>query len=128
MKLLLDTHAFIWWDSDHTNLSPQALNLCQEPENILILSVVSVWEMQIKHQLGKLKLDLSLREIINSQQRINKIQILSVTIEHVLTLDQLPTHHKYPFDRLLIAQAQMEDALLLSKDPVFKDYPVKVVW
>jgi len=69
MKLLLDTHTFIWWDSEPARLSPQALALCQDRQNVLLLSVVSVWEMQIKLQLSKLRLALPLKEIIETQQQ-----------------------------------------------------------
>jgi PIN domain nuclease of toxin-antitoxin system len=78
MKLLLDTHAFIWWDSEPAKLSPQALTLCQDRTNSLLLSVASAWEMQIKLQLGKLKLTMPLAEIIESQQQRNNIEILPV--------------------------------------------------
>jgi PIN domain nuclease of toxin-antitoxin system len=128
MKLLLDTHTFIWWDSDPRRLTPHVLEMCQDPANLLLLSVASVWEMQIKLQLGKLKLILPLAELVESQKQINKIQILAVELEHVLALDGLPPHHKDPFDRLLIAQAYIEEAVLISKDPVFTKYPLKVVW
>lgn len=128
MKLLLDTHTFIWWDSDPRRLTPHVLEMCQDPGNLLLLSVASVWEMQIKLQLGKLKLILPLAELVESQKQINKIQILAVELEHVLALDELPPHHKDPFDRLLIAQAYIEEAVLISKDPVFTKYPLNVVW
>jgi len=128
MKLLMDTHTFIWWDSDPQRLSPQALAVFQDSGNVALFSVASVWEMQIKIQLGKLKLNLPLSELIGSQQRINKVEILPVKLEHALALDNLPTHHKDPFDRLLIAQAQVEQAVLVSKDPIFSRYPVAVVW
>lgn len=100
MKFLLDTHTFIWWDSEPAKLSPHALALCQDRHNVFLLSVVSVWEMQIKLQLGKLTLALSLREIIESQRQTNNIEILPITLAHVLALEKLPTHHKDPFDRL----------------------------
>ena len=128
MKLLLDTHTFIWWDSDPLRLTPHVLEICQDTENLLLLSVASVWEMQIKLHLGKLELALPLPELVKGQQQINKIEILTVKLEHVLALDKLPPHHKDPFDRLLIAQAHIEEAVLVSKDPVFTKYPVKVAW
>jgi len=128
MKLLLDTHAFIWWDSEPERLSLTVLALCQNQENTLLLSVASVWEMQIKLQLGKLKLTLPLPILIESQKTTNNIQVLSVELEHVLALENLPSHHKDPFDRLLIAQANVEDFVVVSNDPIFKKYPVKVVW
>ena len=128
MKLLLDTHSFIWWDSEPDKLSPQALALCQDRANVVLLSVASVWEMQIKLQLGKLKLNLALAEVIEGQQQTNNIEVLPVALAHVLALESLPSHHKDPFDRLLIAQANVENAVLISSDPVFENYPVKLFW
>ena len=128
MKLLLDTHTFIWWDSEPDKLSSAALGACQDQANTLILSVVSVWEMQIKSQLGKLSLNLPLPEIIKGQQQSNNIEILSVALQHVLELQNLPLHHGDPFDRLLIAQANVEEALLISGDSAFSKYSVKLLW
>ena len=128
MKVLLDTHAFIWWDSDPTKLSPQARAACEDRANVVLLSVASAWEMQIKLQLGKLKLNLPLVEIIESQQQRNNIEVLPVALAHVLALQNLPPHHKDPFDRLLIAQANVEGAILLCNDPVFAKYGVNAIW
>lgn len=128
MKLLLDTHAFIWWDSEPVRLSSRALALCQDSENMLLLSVASTWEMQIKLQIGKLKLGLALAELIENQQRINSLEILPIGLEHVLALDQLPPIHKDPFDRLLVAQASVERASLVTNDPVMANHPVNVIW
>lgn len=128
MKLLLDTHTFLWWDSNPSNLSSEVLALCQNREHVILLSVVSVWEMQIKTQLGKLKLDLPLADTIKTQQQANHIQILPVTLAHVLALENLPMPHKDPFDRLLIAQAMVENSIVLSNDAIFERYPVKVIW
>jgi PIN domain nuclease of toxin-antitoxin system len=128
MKLLLDTHTFIWWDSEPAKLSASALSACQDQANTLILSVVSVWEIQIKSQLGKLKLNLPLSEIIQSQRQMNNVQILTVELDHVLELQNLPYHHKDPFDRWLIAQANVEDVLLVSGDSIFSEYPINLIW
>jgi PIN domain nuclease of toxin-antitoxin system len=127
VKLLLDTHAFIWWDSDPTQLSTRALTALQDPANTVLLSVVSVWEMQIKSQLGKLTLRLPLAQIV-AQQRANGVQVLPVALEHVLAIENLPTPHKDPFDRLLVAPANVEAAELVSADPIFAQYPVHVFW
>jgi PIN domain nuclease of toxin-antitoxin system len=102
--------------------------MCQDSENILLVSVASLWEMQIKLQLGKLKLHLPLAELVSAQQQVNKIEILEVKLDHIMALGELPPHHRDPFDRMLIAQANIEKAILLSKDPIFAEYPVKVVW
>ncbi|MEG4055381.1 MULTISPECIES: type II toxin-antitoxin system VapC family toxin [unclassified Microcoleus] len=128
MKLLLDTHTFIWWDSSPQKLSPKALALCQNPENILLLSMGSIWEMQIKLQLGKLSLNLPLPELIESQQQTNNIEVLPINLTHIFTLDSLPNHHKDPFDRLLISPAIVEDAVLVSGDSILANYPVKIEW
>ncbi|UBF25035.1 type II toxin-antitoxin system VapC family toxin [Kovacikia minuta CCNUW1] len=128
MKLLLDTHTFIWLDSDPIRLSDKVKSLLQDPANTLLLSVVCIWEMQIKSQLGKLQISASLADIISSQQQANGIEILPVILSHVLALESILPHHKDPFDRLLVAQAIIEDATLLSKDSIFGSYPVKVIW
>jgi len=128
MKLLLDTHVFIWWDSDPAKLSKKALALCSDPGNTLLLSVASAWEMQIKMQLGKMKLAFPLQDIIREQQKDNGLQIIPVELAHVLALQSLPAHHKDPFDRLLIAQARAESAVLVSKDKAFSKYQIDLVW
>lgn len=127
MKVLLDTHTFLWWDGDPGKLSARSLEVCQNPENTLLLSTASVWEMQIKIQLGKLKTELPLADLIE-QQVDNGVEILPVQISHVLELSNLPLHHRDPFDRLLISQARVEEAVFMSADPVVAQYPVKVVW
>ena len=128
MKYLLDTHAFIWMDSAPNQLSELARSLIQDPSNILLMSVVSIWEMPIKSQLGKLLLTLPLAELVESQRQSNSIDILPITLSHVLALENLPLHHKEPFDRLLIAQSNVENAPLVSADPIFVNYPVQSIW
>ena len=127
MKLLLDTHTFIWWDSDPSKLSKRALELLLNQENIRLVSVVSLWEIQIKTQLGKLTLNQPLVKIINDQQN-NGIEFIGINVNHILVLEQLPLYHKDPFDRLLIAQAKTEDATLVSRDPVFSNYTIDIEW
>lgn len=128
MRLLLDTLAFIWWDSNPTKLTPRVRALCEDPTNTLLLSVASIWEMQIKCQLGKLTLALPLADLVANQQKTNRIQVLPISLAHVLALDSLSPLHRDPFDRLLITQAIAEDATLVSRDPVFSDYPVNILW
>jgi PIN domain nuclease of toxin-antitoxin system len=128
VKLLLDTHTFIWWDSDLFQLSNTALDLLINPENTLILSVGSIWEIQIKRQLGKLTLRSSLIEIVAHQQTTNRIIILPISLEHAIALEQLPLIHKDPFDRILISQAIHENAILISADSVFSSYTVQCIW
>jgi PIN domain nuclease of toxin-antitoxin system len=127
MKLLLDTHIFIWWADQPEKLSQAALSALKDEANELLLSVASVWEMQIKIQLSKLKLSLPLKELIKNQQDINALSVSPVTLTQVLALDALPFHHKDPFDRLLIAQSIEEDLTLVSADSQFSAYSVKLL-
>lgn len=128
MNLLLDTQAFLWLDSDQARLSSPARQACSNPQNLLWLSAASAWEMQIKIALGKLRLARPLAQIITDQQTANGVQVLPVQLAHVLALQDLPAHHKDPFDRLLIAQAKNEGWDIVSKDPEFKAYAVPVIW
>lgn len=127
MRLLLDTHIFIWWADHPEKLSQAALSALEDEANELLLSVASVWEMQIKIQLGKLKLRLPLRELVKTQQETNDLTVSPVALTHVLALDALPFHHKDPFDRLLIAQSIEEDLTLVSADSQFSAYSVKLL-
>jgi PIN domain nuclease of toxin-antitoxin system len=127
MSLLLDTHAFIWWDSDPAKLSAVALAALRDPANTVWLSTVSVWEMVIKAQLGKLSLRLPLPDIV-AQPQANGLQVLPMSLPHVLASEGLPPVHRDPFDRLLIAQAMVEGAELVSADQVFVQYPVRLLW
>lgn len=127
MKLLLDTHTFIWWDSDPTQLSQAALTALRNPANTVWFSVVSAWEMVIKRQLGKLTLRLPLAQIV-AEQQANGLQVLDVTLGHTLAVESLPLVHKDPFDRLLVAQANTLGAELVTADAVFAHYPVRVLW
>lgn len=128
MKLLLDTHAFIWWASEPEKLSKKVRELCNDRTNILMLSVASVWEIQIKINLGKLQIEEPLVDLIEQQQQVNDLRIMPVELKHVLALENLADHHKDPFDRLLIAQSGIESLTLLSKDPIIRKYGVNVVW
>ena len=127
MKLLLDTHAFIWWDSEQTRLSGKALAVCLDPANSLHLSLASLWELQIKMQLGKLTLRFSLENILDDQRR-NGLSIEEIRIEDILGLSHLPTFHRDPFDRLLIAQAQCNAFHLVSHDTQIARYDVAILW
>ena len=127
MRFLLDTHIFIWWADEPERLGKRLLDALLDIENELILSVVSLWEMQIKAQLGKLTLRRPLKELIHLQQSVNGLQLLPVTSKHVFLLDELPLVHKDPLDRLIIAQALAENLTLVSHDRVFEDYQV-LLW
>ncbi len=128
MRILLDTHALLWWDDDPTKLSDTARAAIEEETNTVFISVVNAWEIQIKVQLGKLGLTKPLSDIIQTQQATNGFELLPVGLSHVFALDRLPFHHKDPFDRLLIAQAIHEDLTLISNDARFSRYPATVLW
>ncbi len=128
MKILLDTHTFLWWDSDPERLSPRVAELLSDPENSLVLSVASAWEIQIKKQLGKLAFSVPLDEMLESQQQVNGMEVLPIQLTHVLALDALPAYHKDPFDRILIAQAKTEGLVIASADPQFSQYGIDLVW
>jgi PIN domain nuclease of toxin-antitoxin system len=128
VKLLLDTHAFIWWDGDQSKLSAAALGACQSLANSLHLSLASVWELQIKMQLGKLALRLPLADVLRDQQQQNGLALEPLTLEDILALSALPTLHRDPFDRLIIAQANRRGFHLVTHDPELARYPVPVLW
>ncbi len=90
MRFLLDTHVFIWWDSEPEKLSDRAFALCQDPENQLILSVASLWEIQIKSQLGKIKLNIPLAKLVEGQQNSNGLSLMPVNASHVYALGTSP--------------------------------------
>jgi PIN domain nuclease of toxin-antitoxin system len=128
VKLLLDTHAFIWWDSDASKLSAAALAACQSQANGLHLSLASVWELQIKLQLGKLSLRLPLADVLRDQQDQNGLVLEPVTLEDILALSALPALHRDPFDRLIIAQANRAGFHLVTHDAELARYPVAGLW
>ncbi len=128
MKILLDTHAFLWLVEGSNQLSSTANSLLSDTDNDLFLSIASIWEMQIKVSIGKLKLGAYLSEIIANQREINDVQILPVELEHIWQLDNLPLYHKDPFDRMLIAQAITENIPIMSIDSAFNQYPVQIIW
>lgn len=128
MRVLLDTHAFLWWVWDAPELSAKAKKCIANEEHVCLLSMASVWEMAIKCSLDKLKLDRPLEQFIPEQLRANDFQILEIGLRPVMQVQQLPWHHKDPFDRLLIAQALAEDIAIVSADAVFTRYGVKRIW
>ena len=99
----------------------------EDEDNELVLSVASVWEMQIKIQMGKLKLSLPLKELLKNQRETNDLTISPVTLTYVLAVDALPFHHKDPFDRLLIAQSIEEELTIVTADSKFSAYPIKLL-
>lgn len=128
MKALIDTNAFIWMDTDMSRLSSAAVGYFNNPHCTIYLSVVSVWEVAIKSGNGKLTLSADIHQVILDIQKRNPLQILPVELPHSLAIRTLPKIHKDPFDRMLIAQAMTENAILLTSDKMIRKYPVRTDW
>jgi PIN domain nuclease of toxin-antitoxin system len=128
VKVLLDTHAFLWWIADDPLLSPRARQIMEAPDTEPCLSAASGWEIAIKSRLGKLKLPADLQGFIAEQLRVNAIQVLPIQISHALHVFTLPDHHRDPFDRVLVAQSQLERLPILTGDPLITQYAVTTIW
>ena len=126
MKLLLDSHVLIWWMED--TLPVPVRNACMDEANTLLVSAASAWELQIKQDLGKLKLRASVHTLVSEQAQMNGLELLPIKLEHIWALTDLPHLHGDPFDRILIAQARHEGLTLVSADSVMREYPVEVLW
>jgi PIN domain nuclease of toxin-antitoxin system len=128
MKLLLDTHTFIWFIMGSPNLSPDARALIEDLANEKLLSVASLWEIAIKLSIGKLTLSAPFDVLIPQQLSLNGFELLNIEIDHASVVATLPFHHRDPFDRLLIAQAMVENMPVVSIDAIFDAYPVTRLW
>jgi PIN domain nuclease of toxin-antitoxin system len=128
MKLLLDTHTFLWWITDSPRLSDQARKLMSDGRNELFWSSASSWEVSIKYALGRLPLPKPPEHFLPPQLDQNHIESLPVIDAHAFLAGQLPPHHRDPFDRMLIAQARYESMALISDDMQFGPYDVEVLW
>ena len=124
MKLLLDTHVLLWWLADDPQLGKQARALLADPGNEVIVSKVSLWEIVVKLRVGKLAADIG--EIATTIQRDN-FTLLDIGIAHLRALEDLPKHHRDPFDHLLIAQAITEAAIFMTDDRQAAAYPVQII-
>ncbi|MBI2897571.1 MAG: type II toxin-antitoxin system VapC family toxin [Deltaproteobacteria bacterium] len=128
MKLLLDTHAFLWFLAGDRRLSGTARRRIEDSRHERFLSIASVWEMAIKSSLGKLELGDPLAEVVDQGTRENGILLLRVSKEHALGVADLPWHHRDPFDRLLAAQALLDGMSIVGQDHAFEAYGVARVW
>jgi PIN domain nuclease of toxin-antitoxin system len=128
MRVLLDTHILIWWATSSERLSQKVLDLIENPHHQILLSMASVWEMQIKCQAGKLRLGKPLSELVAHQQSRNALQILPIDLSHLYALQNLPNIHRDPFDRLMIAQAIVENLSFVSIDSLLDGYPIERIW
>jgi PIN domain nuclease of toxin-antitoxin system len=127
MRALLDTHAFLWAISADTRLSRRAQQTFTGP-NELWLSVASLWEILIKVKAGKLPLPEPSGSYVVKALGENRIEVLPIKLDHVLRIETLALHHRDPFDRILIAQSIEEKLPVITSDPIFKRYPIDLIW
>jgi PIN domain nuclease of toxin-antitoxin system len=128
MRALIDTHVLIWWSGEPTRLSSLAYDFLVDPGNEPVLSLVSIWEMQIKLSLGKLSLKTALPELVEDEISRNRLRVLPIELSHIYALSRLPPHHRDPFDRLLVAQALLEGLDMISIDEKLDGYGVRRLW
>jgi PIN domain nuclease of toxin-antitoxin system len=128
MSYLLDTQVFLWWLENNLALPLKVVQLIENMENELFLSVASIWEINNKANLGKLELPSNRKEFLLAQLKENSIKILSINLEHILEFSTLPRIHNDMFDRLIVAQASIENLPIISRNNIFKEYKIKTVW
>jgi PIN domain nuclease of toxin-antitoxin system len=128
MQAILDTHALLWWLSDDPALTKSARTLIGEMKNVIYVSAASAWEIATKVRLGKLPSAVDLASDFTGFLERERFQILPISAEHAVRAGLLPGTHKDPFDRMLIAQAQTEDMLIVSNEKIFDAYGVRRLW
>ena len=127
MRYIIDTQAFIWYATGDKQLSKTALEII-ESDAIRYISIASIWEMAIKTSIGKLNFQAPFEDLILNQLAINNYEILPLDLNYVFQLAKLPLFHKDPFDRIMIAQAIIENIPIVSIDAQFQSYPITVLW
>ncbi len=128
MRVLLDTHAFLWWTSGGSRVSDRARALIEDPEVVVLLSAASAWEISIKAARGRLELPQPPERYVPDRVRRHRMSVLDVALSHALRAGALPEIHADPFDRLLVAQAQLEGLPILTADPAIARYEVETIW
>ena len=123
MNLLIDTHVLLWWLDDHPSLSEKARAVIADGNNLVFVSAAVIWEIRIKQALGKLEVPANFRQVLDKQP----FEMLAITAEHAHAVGDLPSHHRDPFDRMLIAQATVEDFTIVSHDNKIKQYQIPIV-
>lgn len=124
MNVLLDTHTLLWWLNDHPGLSKNIRSLLKKSDTVVFMSAASVWEISIKTSRGKLTVPENYRQ----KALESNFLPLAISFDHAAAVAKLPYHHADPFDRMLVAQAQVEQLTLISADPILKKYSVPVLW
>ncbi|UCE20004.1 MAG: type II toxin-antitoxin system VapC family toxin [Gemmatimonadota bacterium] len=128
MKYLIDTHTLLWILTDDSRLSKKAKRYYLDPQNEILFSMAGIWELAIKSSLGRLSLEKSLEEFVMKHIKGNDIGILHIELPHVLRVEQLPFHHRDPFDRLLISQSIENDLPIISSDKTLDRYRIQRIW
>lgn len=128
MRVLLDTHAFLWWITEDERLSARAREVMTDGGNDLLLSAATGWEIAIKASLGRISLPVPIDRFLSEQLHKNGIGTLSIEMSHALRVHALPLLHRDPFDRLLVAQAQLEKLCILTSDRQIAQYSVETLW
>jgi PIN domain nuclease of toxin-antitoxin system len=128
VRALIDTHVLLWWLLDDERLSSKARRAFSSGRSTLLWSAASSWELAVKISLGKLSLPGPLRSYLPRKLREQRITPLAVEHSHAFRVAELPPHHRDPFDRLLVAQAQVEKLHIITADPRLDEYDVKIVW
>lgn len=126
MNYLIDTHILIWHAENNAKLAPHFVEIINNSSNNIVVSYVSLWEIAIKQSLGKLEISMNLSELEN-HLRHNLFTLLQTSVEQLERLQKLPFHHNDPFDRLLIAQAQEENLIIITEDGNFKHYQINLL-
>jgi len=128
VNYLIDTHAFLWIAANDSKLSNKVRALFLDSENLLFLSMASIWEMAIKISLKKLSIGQSLKDFLQMNLGSNDIEILNIKVTHILLLENLQFYHRDPFDRLIISQSISENIPIISADKAFDFYPIRRIW
>jgi PIN domain nuclease of toxin-antitoxin system len=129
LKVLLDTHAFLWWITDDSQLSSRARRIITDRSNEIYFSAASGWEIAIKARLGRLSISgRDAESFVAEQVAANAFRVLPIHLTHALRTCSLPDHHRDPFDRLLIAQAIIEELAFVSIDRELARYKVRIIW
>jgi PIN domain nuclease of toxin-antitoxin system len=128
LRLLLDTHAFLWFEADNPNLPRAARDEISAEFNEVFFSIASIWEIAIKVSLGKLSIEGTLEELIAPELADNTLSLLPIQIPHLVLVAGMSFHHRDPFDRLLAAQCLREGMAIVSRDPLFEKYGVRRIW
>jgi PIN domain nuclease of toxin-antitoxin system len=128
MNLLIDTQTFLWWASGSDRLSPRASGLIADPSSRVLVSVASAWEIALKASAGRLELEAPAEDYVPGRLRRHGFEALPVGLDHALRAEALPRHHADPFDRLIVAQGQLEGLPIVTADPRLGLYDVEVIW